>query len=162
MKKLSLFALSFMLTGFVGLNAHAAGITAQQTIEKVVAVAEKSDGTVEFTYAPAEAAAPGEQLVYTIAFSNTGGDAAENVVLSMPIEPEVTYVEGSALTPDAMVTFSADHGRTFAARADLTVTGADGQPRAAGATDITDVRWTLTKPLAGGAAGTVSLRAVLK
>jgi uncharacterized repeat protein (TIGR01451 family)/fimbrial isopeptide formation D2 family protein len=41
---------------------------------------------------------PGDILEYTIAFSNTGGDFADNVVLSDPIPANTTYVAGSLST----------------------------------------------------------------
>ena len=160
MKMISLFALSFLMTGFAGISAHAQGIKADQKIERIVAVNENPDGTVEMIYGPAERVVPGEELVYTITFTNTGTEPAENVVLDMPVEAEVTYVEGSAITCLAAVAFSVDGGATFASRSELFVAEGDIL-RPATAEDITNVRWTLNAPLAAGASGEVSLRAKL-
>ncbi len=160
MKKISFFALSFLMTGIAGISAHAEGIQADQKIERIVAVNENPDGTVEVIYGPAERVAPGEELVYTITFTNSGTEAAENVVLNMPVEEQVTYIEGSSITRLAAVAFSADGGATFANRSELFVVDGDS-PRPALAEEITNVRWTLNAPLAAGASGEVSMRAKL-
>jgi hypothetical protein len=157
--KLSVFALSFLLTGMASLSAQAEGLEARQTVEKIVAVTQ-ADGSVEITYVPADRAAPGDELVHAVVYTNNAANAAEGVVLSMPIEASMVYLEGSALTPTADVTFSVD-GRNFVSRSELVV-NENGTPRPASAADVRAVRWALKAPIAAGATGKVSLRTALK
>jgi len=160
MKKLFSVALSVMMSAFMGAAAHAETVTAEQTIE-VVKTEAQADGSVIVSYEPATRVVPGEQLRYTISYSNGTDAPAEDIVLTMPIEDQLTYVEGSAATPDATVLFSADEGVSFRPRGEVTVT-IDGETRAATADEITHVSWRFDAPLAPGADGKVSLLAVLK
>lgn len=160
MKKLSFVALTVMMSAFVGAAAHADTVTAEQKIE-VVKTETQADGSVVVSYEPADRVVPGEQLRYTISYANGTTEPAEDIVLTMPIEDELAYVEGSAATPNATVLFSADNGVSFRPRNELTVT-VEGEVRAAMADDITHVSWRFDAPLAAGAAGKVSLLAVLK
>ena len=160
-KPISFFALSLLMSAFAGLTAQAEGVVASQTIEKVVEVSENSDGSLELTYAPADRVAPGETLVYTLNFENTGTESADNIVLTLPFEKAVTYVEGSAIDPKARVEFSADGGKSFVSRSELSV-AENGNVRPAVAADVTHVRWTLLDAVGPGESGSVKLQAVLK
>lgn len=159
MKRTPLAALAFLMGSF-GLMAHADSVTAEQRIE-VAETETQPDGSVVVSYVPANRVVPGEQLRYTISFANGTEEAAEDIVLTMPVEPEVEYIEGSALRPGVTVLFSVDDGVSFMPRADLTVTDDTGV-RAATTADITHVSWRLDEALAPGAEGEVSLLAVLK
>lgn len=104
---------------------------------------------------------PGETLFYTLNFRNQGGEAAGNMILVMDVPDEVVYVEGSIIAPTSEITFSADGGETYVARGRLTVVE-DGKQRAARGDDITHIRFSLADPIAPGAAGKVSFRAILQ
>ena len=61
----------------------------------------------------------------------------------------------------AMADVSVNGGKSWGKLASLTVTAPDGTKRAAQASDVTHVRWTLAL-LAPGASGTVTYRAIVR
>ena len=157
MIRAALFALS-MTTALVA-PAYASGLTAEQNVLKVVETVDESGDTVK-SLIPADKVAPGDTVVYALQYANGSEEPAENVKLTMPVPGEVSYLENSATTEGVSVSFSVDGGQNFASRGDLKVS-VDGQPREALSTDITHVRWVFEEPIAGGATGEVSFRAVL-
>jgi uncharacterized repeat protein (TIGR01451 family) len=154
----SLFALS-LLTAFIA-PAYATGLQAEQIVE-VATVSVDENGQEQVTYTLAEEVAPGDQVRYTINYTNAGNESASNVKLDMPVPAEVDFIEGSADATSAEISYSADNGETFASRGTLTVTEA-GEPQAATAKDITHVRWTFTGDIAPGEAGNISYSGVLQ
>lgn len=158
MFRAALFAFT-MLTAFSA-PAFASGVTAKQTVQRVVETIDE-DGRKVVAYAPADRVAPGDEIVYTLEYANQGDNMAEDIRLTMPVPAEVSYVERSALIEGMTVAFSADGGETFTERGALTVS-VEGEPREAIAQDITHIRWSLDEALSPGEEGAVSFRAVLK
>ena len=103
---------------------------------------------------------PGDDVVYTITFTNISDETAENIVITNPISGELTYVEGSAFGPGTRIEFSVDGGLSFAAANELTVSE-DGEVRAARAEDFTHIRWVMQNELQAGAQGLARFRARL-
>lgn len=117
-----------------------------------------SDGTVQVKRVPAMRAVPGDWLVYTLDYRNTGNQPLENIVLDNPLPANIAYrapAEGSP-APDLSV-----DGHTFGPLAALRVSTANGL-RPATAEDVTHVRWRVTGALPAGGAGEVAFKAVLK
>ena len=79
-----------------------------------------------------------------------------------PIPTQLKYIDKSAQTQTATVTFSIDAGKTFAEASKLQVTEPDGKKRPARASDYTHIRWVLSVPIAGGTSRDVAFRAVLQ
>ena len=98
---------------------------------------------------------------YSLAYTNRGNEAADAVSLVMPVPGAVTYIETSATGPADALTFSADGGKSFAARTALKVLDGD-QERFATSADITHIKWAFSDPIAPSASGIVSFHAVLK
>ena len=132
-----------------------------QTVVQKEQVSVGEDGERQVTLVPAETVVPGENVVYTITFTNISSDAADNVVITNPIAESLTYIDGSAFGPGAEILFSVDDGRTFAQRDVLTVTE-EGVVRAASAEDFTHIRWVMQQELAAGAQGVARFSAVLE
>ncbi len=158
MLKYALLALS--AAAAIGMPAFATGLSASQTVERVVKT-EAADGTISVKLEPATEVIPGEELVYSINFTNDSKAAADNIVLTMPVPAEVSYIENSATNTGASVAFSVDGGQSFAPRGDLKVSVA-GEERDALSEDITHIRWTFTEPVGAGQSGELVYRAVLK
>jgi uncharacterized repeat protein (TIGR01451 family) len=130
-------------------------------IQKEVVVKDKK-GAVKVTRVPADTVVPGDTVVYTYQLKNAGQAPSENVVVVAPIPPQLKYVDKSAQTQMAIVTFSVDAGKSFGEAAKLQVTDPDGKKRAAGPGDYTHIRWVLNVPIAGGTTREVAFRAVLQ
>ena len=131
----------------------------QTTVQKE-AVMTNEDGEQVKELVPAETVVPGERVIYTITFRNTGEDPADDVVITNPISEELTYVLGSAFGPGMDLQFSVD-GQSFAAADELTVIE-DGETRPATPEDYTHIRWVMQSDLSAGAQGTVRFSALLK
>lgn len=105
---------------------------------------------------------PGDTVIFTVSYANTDTKPADRVIITNPVPQHMTYIDKSAEGKGAVIEFSVDGGKAYAAPGKLTVTTAAGIKRPAAAADYTHIKWTITKPLAPGAKGNVSFRAVLK
>lgn len=103
---------------------------------------------------------PGETIIYTLNYQNTGTEPASNVAITDPIPAGSVYSLGSA-SEIGEVTFSIDQGQSFKKPSLLTyeVTNTDGtkEKRVASPEEYTHIRWTLP-PLAPGDQGSVSFQ----
>ena len=153
-------AFALAMLGVCTIPAYAAGLKATQTVE-VVTVTIDANGEDVLTFAPAVEVEPGEQVRYSLTYTNEGPDAANSVRLVMPVPPEVTYLEASVAGAPGTVTFSADNGQTFAMRDALMMGGAE-QSRVANASEITHIKWVFETPIAPSASGAISYMAVLE
>lgn len=143
---------ALLATMAISAPALAAGdlsITSRVMVEQRVAA---SDGTTRTRLAPATRVVPGDRLVVTVAYRNTGRAAISNLAIVNPVPAGLTYrgVAAGAVAPEV----SSD-GVRFAPFASLAVAG-----RAAPA--ITHVRWRLASPVAPGSGGQFAFQAVLK
>ncbi|MEM7282758.1 MAG: hypothetical protein AAF438_14140 [Pseudomonadota bacterium] len=135
---------------------------------EVKTVAEKEevllaeDGTEESKLVPVSTVVPGDEIVYTVTFTNISEETADNVTVVDPIPDQMTYVRGSVFGPGADITFSVDGGATFEAEDDLRVATDNGGERTAQPEDYTHIRWVLRNPLGPGKRGVARFRAVLR
>ena len=103
---------------------------------------------------------PGDEVIYTVTFSNISDAPAENVIITNPLPEQLTYVDDSAFGPGADIVFSVDGGKTFGRPDELTVS-VDGVPRSATARDFTHIRWVMAADIAAGSQGMSQFRARL-
>lgn len=107
---------------------------------------------------------PGEEIIYTLSYVNSGTEAAKDVIISDPIPAGTSYIPGSA-SEVGELTFSIDKGKSFRKPTLLTyeLKGSDGkvQKRVATPEDYTDIRWTIPSLPAGGK-GSTSFRVKVK
>lgn len=96
---------------------------------------------------------PGDKLLVTNRYRNTGQEAVTGFVVNNPVPSAVTLVE--VLEDWALV--SVDGGQNFGKLTELSV--ADG---AAEAADVTHIRWILPSPIAPGASGELRFRGTVK
>lgn len=153
-------AFALILLSAFSVSAHASGLKATQIVE-VATVSVDADGVESRSFSPATDVEPGEQVRYSLAYTNEGGDAAENVSLVMPVPTAVTYVEASVLGASNDVLFSIDAGQTYAARESLMI-GEGDFARLATADEITHIKWAFSDPIAPTSSGKISFEAVLK
>lgn len=149
----------------LGLAAMAAQAVAAVELKseafREVEVTDK-DGKKTRKLEPLTRATPGQEVIYVLTYRNTGKEAASNVVVNNPVPAELTYVAGSASGKNTRFDVSVDGGKQFAPLEKLIIKKADGTTRPASATDVTNLRWTVTAPLKAGADGSVTYRTILK
>lgn len=129
------------------------------TAEKEVTVTEAGKKVVKRV--PAQSSAPGEVLIYTLSYKNTGDEKAVDVKLDNPLPAGTRYVADSASGANSRISYSVDGGKTFAAPGELSVERSQGgkvEKVKASAADYTTIRWLITE-VKPGQSGEVSFRA---
>jgi uncharacterized repeat protein (TIGR01451 family) len=161
--------LTLFLTGFFSL----AGVSqAQQgntkldlktTAEKEVMA--KEDGKATTTRVPVDNAQPGDIVVYTISYSNTGKGPVLDATITDPLPSGVRYIADTAEGKDAEIKFSVDNGQTWHAYpVMMTLKKPDGsmETKPAAADSYTHIKWTIKKPVAPGQSGQVRFKVTVK
>jgi uncharacterized repeat protein (TIGR01451 family) len=159
MKKSVTLALALTLLAWgARAGAEATGVEIKAVAEVEVKV-KGDDGNETVQRQPAKKVPPGGAVIYTLRAENKGAKPAGDVVVTDPIPEHMDYVDGSASTEGARVTFSTDGGKTFAPKERLVMKAKDGATRAALASELTHIRWQFEKPLAPGESRSVEFRA---
>jgi len=158
-------ALSFALLLLLPAPAPAqqTGSIVLTSASEVEVTKQNAEGKKEVKRIDAAKAAvvPGDTVIFTVSYANADTKPADRVVVINPVPQHMTYLDKSAEGNGTVIEFSVDGGKTYAAPGKLTVTAA-GTQRPATAADYTHIKWTMGKPLAPGAKGSVSFRAVLR
>lgn len=158
---------SVFIIGMVALLAAATSAWAQGHI-KLTSVAEmekavfNQEGQKVIQRIPAARVVPGSEVIFTSHYENTSGETADKAVITDPIPEHMLYKDGSAQGNGSRITFSVDNGKSYNIPGKLFVFDAAGRPYPASPKDYTHIRWTIENPLAPGAKGSVSFRAILK
>ncbi len=135
---------ALVAAALLGLSAVAAAEVVLDTAVSKVETTLDGGGQVKRELVPVEDVVPGEELRYSISFTNDSPVAVDagRIVITNPIPDGTSYVAGSAGGADARVEYSVD-GDSFAA---------DEPPAGAGGAGdgVSSVRWTYERELAPG------------
>ncbi len=157
------------VAGLSGLFAGNALLARAQTVE-LVTKAEKEIEVVEKgakfkKLSPPLKMVPGDEVLYTVTYSNKTAKPAETVAVTNPVPKFTRYIDNSAAGDGATITFSVDGGKTFATPDKLIVALKDKSgkdtTRSAVASDYTHIRWVLKQNVAPGQSGSVRFRAAI-
>ncbi len=138
-----------------------AEVRLENTIKKVETFVNEA-GEVERRLVDAHSVVPGDELQYTVRFSNNGKlpvDAG-TIVITDAIPAHTEYLDGTAFGAGTDIWFSVD-GEAFAPPQDLMVVK-DGTELPAAAKDYRSIRWTFGPALKPGDSGYVSFNVRLK
>lgn len=136
--------------------ARAAGpVTLASEVKLETVVVE--DGARRVVLVDPGVVVPGDRLLFRTRYRNTASDAVEGFVVTNPLPAGIAL----AADADPALTLSVDGGRTWGHLAALRVPAADGTRRAAQASDVTHLRWTLP-PIAAGEGGEVEFHGIVK
>jgi len=104
------------------------------------------DGGLQRRLVDADSVLPGDELRYTITFTNLGNEvvAAGSILITNPLPEDTEYVPGTAAGQDTVITFSGD-GESFGSSEGLLT--ADGAPT---------IRWLYENELEPGESSSVS------
>jgi uncharacterized repeat protein (TIGR01451 family) len=159
---LFLAGIFFVFSG-TALAQQAPRLELKTTVQKEVKV--KRHGKWVTETAPADKTGPGDVLVYTIAYLNTGKTPAHEARIENPVPRGAVLIPESPGGVDADVTCSIDHGRTWY-KPPVMIQGKDAagkevvQP--APADRYTHIRWVIKKPVLPGQSGRVSFKATVR
>ena len=150
-----LLALLALLMPAAALAADGVSLVSKVFVERVETTPEGRSVT---TRAEPDVVIPGDRLVFVLSYRNDGAEPATDLVLTNPVPDSVVF----SGTDDQRAVVSVDGGKTWGALGSLTVVGTDGASRPAEAADVTHIRWSLDRPVPGGAAGELSFRGLVK
>jgi uncharacterized repeat protein (TIGR01451 family) len=157
---LSLLILASAGTGIV--HAQAKGSVELRMVAEQEIEITNAEGKKELKRIEASRVVPGDEVIYTIHYMNTGQEAADSVVITNPIPAHMMYKDGSASGEDTAIMFSVDGGTTYDLPENLKLLDSEGKERPATASDYTHVRWTFEESLLPETGGYVSFRAILE
>ncbi|MBU5635292.1 DUF11 domain-containing protein [Geomonas sp. Red69] len=161
-KKLATAAVALILAAMPLVAWAQPKVTITMKAEKEVSVTAK--GKQVKKRVAAKGVQPGEEIIYTLSYQNSGNEAAKDVVISDPIPAGTAYIPGSA-SETGDLAFSIDKGKTFKKPTLLTyeLKGNTGkmEKKVASPDEYTDVRWTIPQVPAGGT-GSVSFKVKVK
>ncbi len=152
--------LSFTLVLDPRMAIAAKGIELHLVVKEEI-VSQNAQGKKVLSLVEPTSVIPGDMIVYTTHYHNTGKETADNVVITTPIPKETALVNGSAAVENATVSYSIDGGNHFDAPSNLIVTESRGKTRPATANDYTHIRWQL-RHLAPTAHGSVAFHAKVR
>jgi uncharacterized repeat protein (TIGR01451 family) len=126
-------------------------LSAEVFAKSLVSVSMKAEKEVtvnkEKKMVAVKAIDPGDVVLYTISYVNSGDEAATNAFMDDPVPKGTVYLDGSAFGKDADVTFSIDGGKTFKKPSVLTYevkVNGKMEKRIASPEQYTDIRWTVS------------------
>lgn len=154
------FYLSFVALMLAATSVMAAPkVSMDITVEALRTIEE--DGKQVQKIMKVDTAEPGEELIYTIQYSNSGDEAASNVNIKNRIPDNSSYLLDSAWGEGSDITFSADGGSTFSKPSLLTyeVKAEDGKKtqKAISPEKYTDIQWVV-KDIPAGKSGKVGFK----
>lgn len=159
-KKIVLSALAvFLATVAVAWAQGHIKLTSVASVEKETI---NEEGKKEIRMIPAEKVIPGTEVIFTTYYENVSKETVENAVITNPVPEHMIFLEGSATGSGTVIKYSIDGGKTYDTPAKLFILDGVGRKFAARPQDYTHIRWTFESPLASGAKGEVSFKAVLE
>jgi uncharacterized repeat protein (TIGR01451 family) len=128
-------------------------------------IVETVNGTGVTKSVPAEAAASGDTLIFTVTYKNTGNEAATNAVINNPVSAGMSYIDNSVTGSNADISFSIDGGKSFKKASYLTyevkLPNGSSEKHTARPEEYTDIRWIINSVPPGGS-GKLSYKAKVK
>ncbi len=144
-----------------GLAQEQGSILLQNVAEKQELFIDNS-GVERTRFVPVATALPGDEIMYTITFTNIGPEAAGNIVITNPVPEHMSYVDRSAAGAGSDISFSVDGGNSYGSPQELFVADGEGNQRPAQAEDYTHIRWQLLSDAQPGSTGSAQFSAVLQ
>lgn len=128
----------------------------------VIVVNEKGEKEVKRVDAAKAKVVPDDEVIFTNIYENIGKLPLTDAVINNPVPEHTVYVDKSAEGKGTRIEFSIDGGKTFGQPNALLKVGKDGKAKPAPASDYTNIRWTVEKPVPPGVKGSVSFKARVK
>jgi uncharacterized repeat protein (TIGR01451 family) len=129
-------------------------------VQELIQVVD-AKGQSHFKAVDATEIVPGERILYTTTFKNSGSQASDNIIISNPIPENTRYLGGTAKGENCVITYSVDDGDSWGSAESLKVKLKDGTFRSAEASDYTNIRWEYRQSLKPTEARAVSFQTQL-
>lgn len=154
------FVLGILMT--VVAASAAAQVEVANSVAKVETYVDQQ-GVAQRRLVDADSVVPGDELRYTISFTNAGEGQVDagSIVITNPVPDSTEYIDGTAFGSGTEILFSADQGVTFDLGENLKVLK-QGAEAAASAREYTTIQWQFLSTLEPGETGQVSFNVKLK
>ena len=150
-----------------GLTTFSFAVTAEEgpikftnTVMKEI-IEENDKGEKVIRYVVPATAIPGNTMMYTITFENTGDKPVSGIVINDPLPNNSKYVAKTATGENTKITFSVD-GENFDVPSKIKLKDASGKVWTATVDKYTHIRWDYTKNLMPGETGKVTFKTKIK
>ncbi len=152
---------------FAGFPAHAAegkGTIVLESFNEVEVVVENDKGekVVKKVDAAKARILPGDEVLFSVRFRNTGTEPADDIVITNPVPEYMTLKPVTIHGEFAEVTLSIDSGKSFGSMDELFVLKEDGSRRPPKPEEYTHVRWAFSKQIMPGEQGSVGFTAIVE
>ena len=124
-------------------------------------VEENDKGEKVIRYVEPVTAIPGNTMMYTITFENTGDKPVSGIVINDPLPNNSKYIANTATGENTKITFSAD-GNNFAVPGKIKLKDKTGKTWTVSADKYTHIRWVYSKNLMPGEIGKVTFKTKIK
>ena len=115
------------------------------------------DGETKIELVDPDVVVPGDRVVFSTSYENSGAEAVEDFVVTNPLPSAVMLADDA----DPELTVSVDGGESWGKLAELKVEDAPGVSRDAQAADVTHIRWTLAE-VKPGEKGRLEYHAIIR
>ena len=153
-------ALAVLLSTMSASHAASSPIQISSKVQELVQVVDDK-GQSHFKAVSAEEIVPGDRILYTTTFTNSGDKASDKIVITNPVPKNTRYLGGTAKGENCVITYSVDNGSSWGSVQSLKVKLKDGSERAAAASDYTHIRWEYRRSLQPAEAEAVSFQTQL-
>ena len=152
---------------FTGFPAHAQegkGALVLESFNEVEMVVENEKGekVVKRVDAAKARILPGDEILYSVRFRNTGTEPATDIVITNPVPEHMILKPVTIHGEGTEVTLSIDSGKNFGRQDELFVVEEDGTKRPPKPEEYTHVRWTFSKEIMPEEQGSVGFSAIVE
>ena len=153
------FTLALLGSGQVQANSKPVIITSQ--VNELIKQLD-NQGQARLVAITPDSIVPGDRILYTTRVQNNSAQASDNITITNPIPPQVSYLAGTAQGDNCDIVYSVDGGGSWGKPRQLKVRMTDGQWRMAQASEYTHIRWQYQSALAAQQSSEISYQAKLK
>ncbi len=163
MKAMAATALLLML-GSAAIAQDGKGTIMLESTNEVDVVVENEKGEKEVKRVDAAKARilPGDEIFFSVRFSNTGKEPAGDIVITNAVPEHMVLKPLTIHGENTSVTLSIDSGKSFDRMEALFVVEQDGTKRPPKPEEYTHVRWSFSKEIMPGEQGSMGFSAIVE
>ena len=163
MKAMAATVLLLML-GSAAFAEDVKGTIVLESMNEVDVVVENEKGEKEVKRVDAAKARilPGDEIFFSVRFSNAGTEPAEDIVITNPVPEHMILKPMTIHGENASVILSIDNGKSFDRQEALFVVEEDGTKRPPKPEEYTHIRWSFSKEIMPGEQGSVGFSAIVE
>ena len=153
-----------LMLGSAAFAEDVKGTIVLESMNEVEVVVENEKGEKEVKRVDAAKARilPGDEILFSVRFSNAGTEPAGDIVITNPVPEHMILKPLTIHGENASVILSIDNGKSFDRQEALFVVEEDGTKRPPKPEEYTHVRWSFSKEITPGEHGSVGFSAIVE